>query len=524
MARIPKAQKPLGRAKTPELRARAEGTTQREKYEANNPERGTSLQDRQFSSHGITQSPRDVGMSHIEAYRAYGLHDLHTTPHVPGQTELPGMRSVMDARQHGVLSTTATPAHQSRTLPDLAPASPRWEDMHPQERKNVVRKAASFGVTPESMHQNLGAQVDQAYMRGGEHGMTPYASHFYSGKDPSRPDATEPSLRGPAGVPGRRIDHPDMQPRERLMASAQEMGVDFGTQVMANAMTSPKAKFRHRTASTGRVSYPNDEAATEAVAHTLAGGTPDNYVKPRNLPVMTGNIKRAAHATNQRLNEGRAMEEVSNPPNKTGKSSAPFGPKTGPYNNSFMDPHGSSQFFVSDVHSGGGGMAPHIPHSSAFKRDEEGVKVQTAGGRDAKVGNTPREQYLAIPGIHSLHDYTARNVARERGLGSVAAMQGAQWGEEQLARGESGGGGVARKQTLVTTADAYARPAAVEHVEGQIPMFGAGAPKGARAGKTTYVGGSRRSGSIMDETEEPTGQERVRAEHAMAAVQRSRRT
>ena len=458
-------------------------TKRRQAFEAGDPERMRTISDVQFGTSGRTN--RDVGVSPKLAYGLMGLHSQEpASPHPHGQQELPGMTSRRTGIEHGLISP-----HAATTFPDLAPAPPRWEEMSPEDQHYTLSLAKQYGVTPESMHRSFGAQLDQAHLRAQQHGMTPFASHFYSGDDPHRSSTPE-----------------EMQPRDRLTTSARSNDVPFSTQVLANAKTSPKAKFRQVSASTGAVHYPNDEAANVAIHGVKSGMT--NIPKPPGMQVMQGNIDRAAHGVRQHLG-GRPLDEVTNPPSKQFPEGSPaFGPKTGPYANSFIDPHGSSQFFVSDVHSGGAGMAPHIPHEAPFKRTETGEIQLGSGGRPVRA-SSQREDYLAIPGIHSLHDYVARQAIHERGLHSLSGAQGAQWGEEQVSRGEIDRG--ARKVTLVSQEDAYKKAPMQEQVHGQLDIFGG-------ESRTSDVAAHRKPANIV---EMPEGRERDRAERAAAAIHRN---
>jgi hypothetical protein len=92
------------------------------------------------------------------------------------------------------------------------------------------------------------------------------------------------------------------------------------------------------------------------------------------------------------------------------------GEKVSAYHNSWVDPHGSSQFWVSDTHSGGGAFAPHL---------------------EDKKGSGSQQAYMGIKGIHAFHDHVARNVMQERGLNSLTNMQSAQWSEEKRRRGDN---------------------------------------------------------------------------------------
>lgn len=474
-----------------------QGTSRREEFEQAHADRFHGVGDMPVGREsGRTVS--EAGISPKLAYHLMGFHAQEPeTPHPHGQMEFPGLEHRRAAVDTGMLSRdypthTASGRPMPQALPDLAPAPPRWEHMAEGAQARTLRAAREYGVTPETMHRSFGAQLDQGHIRAQQHGMTPYATHFYSGDDPSR------------------VSTPDeMQPRDRLIQSAHENDVPFSTQVVANAKTSPRAKFR-QTSTSGVVHYPNDEAANVAIHGVQAGIAPSKITKPEGLQVTNTNIRLAANVVQQHLG-GRLVDELRNPPSKQKpEGSDPFGPKTGPYANSFMDPHGSTQFFVSDVHSGGAGMAPHIPHESPFKRHPETGEIlyneQGNPTRDA----SERENYLAIPGIHALHDHVARQVMAERGLQSLSGVQATQWGEEQVSRAEVDRG--ARKVTLVSEAEAYPRHVAQQEVHGQTSLFG---------GDTTehISGGPMRKPA--NTVEMPEGRERVAAEAKAAAIHRN---
>lgn len=313
------------------------------------------------------------GETLADAYQRHGFSDDAIHPH--GQQELPGM-------EH----------------PDVVPQR-RWEEMHPSEQKKVTDAAARFGVTRDSAKQAFGAQVDQAHYRAAQHGAEPHSMRFYSDNHPET-----------SGV---------HTPKSRLVQSAKENNVSLSTQVVANAITSPKSTFE-RTAKTGNFAgqriYPNDMNATAAIKVAQAGLP---HTEARAVPGvggLHGNSQRAAYAVGQKL-RGVPNSELKNP-----SGSPVFGPKTGPYHNSWVDPHGSSQFLTSDIHTGGGGFAPHLP-------------VGAEGARGGPNSGQSREDYLSIPGIHQFHDHIAREVMKERGLQSLTGLQAAQWGEERINRG-----------------------------------------------------------------------------------------
>lgn len=322
-------------------------TDRREKFEANNPERFM----------GTSHLPGSVSPAHD--YRAMNIGVKHETgANVPGQQALPGFES------HP--AEVATP--------------PRWEDMDPKAQSRVLKNAAKFGVTPESAHRALGSQVDQAALReqsmmSGRHASF-YAAH---GTD----------------------EHGIMTPRTRLATSAKENGVPFEHQAIANSITSPKMKFVETPKSgpyKGQTVYRNDTVATAAIHQEAQGTAIEDIRTPKGMPGFHSATQRAAAAVRS-MKGGATAAEAWN-----------AGPKTGPYHNSWVDPHGPNQFWVSDIHSGGGAIAPHLSQPE-------------------------REDYLNIQGIHSFNDHVARNVAKERNIPSLTGMQSMQWSEERRQRG-----------------------------------------------------------------------------------------
>lgn len=276
-------------------------------------------------------------------------HPLHTSL---GQMELPGL------------------SHPGTVKP-----IPHWQDMPEKSRQRVEKRAAEYGVTRESAKRSFAASVDQGALREGRH------RSFYDSEG-----------LHPSG---------EMTPRERLKTSATENKVPFHVQAVANAITSPKMPFS-RTAKSGpnagnRI-YPNDLQATGAIKDVQSGKNPEDVRAVPGVGGMHGNSQRAAKAVSGVLREGKSVAESWN-----------AGPKTGAYHNSWVDPHGPSQRLTSDIHTGGGGFAPHLP----------------------VAGKGSREEYLGISGIHSFHDDIAREVASERGISSISGMQSLQWNEER---------------------------------------------------------------------------------------------
>lgn len=329
-------------------KAVATATTQREKYEANNPER--------FQT--ITDMPGSTG-SVAHDYRAMNIG----VQHEPG-TQLQGQMALPGMEHH-----PATVAHP-----------PRWEELSDNQRRNTLSRAAEYGVTPEYLHRSLGAQVDQAAIRESKMGTGKHRS-FY----------------GAEGTD----DHGDMLPRTRLKTSAAENGVPFHVQAVANSITSPKQKFVERPKSgprAGQTVYRNDEVATSAIQQERSGKPIADVRTPQGMPGFHGNTRKAADVVRQ-MNSGVPAREAWKP-----------GPKTGPYHNSWVDPHGPSQYWTSDIHSGAA-LAAHLPQ------------------------DVREQEYMNIPNIHALHDHVASNVQRERRIPSLSGMQSMQWSEERRQRG-----------------------------------------------------------------------------------------
>jgi hypothetical protein len=371
-----------------------EATAKRETFEAANPERFKTIQDQP----GAGRSPR-------QSYSLMGNTDK--APNLHGQMELAGPEG--SDVWHG--------QHTMAPVKDMMPVNKRWEDFAPHEQARVLRSAAKFGVTPDSAHRALASQVDRAYTHEGGH-----HDSFYS---PAQDHTRDGSL----------------SPRARLKVSAKENGVPFGVQAAANAITSPQNVFVRPDKETGRAVYPNDEAASHAIQWAKSGKTgaeyqhhPDYYVPREDKVEKTVTRKNGSKATELVKKDGdtRAYPVNGYPRNHAlaidvthqvlnGKQLSnawkpTAGEKVSAYHNSWVDPHGSSQFWVSDTHSGGGAFAPHL---------------------EDKKGSGSQQAYMGIKGIHAFHDHVARNVMSERGLNSLTNMQSAQWSEEKRRRGDN---------------------------------------------------------------------------------------
>lgn len=305
---------------------------------------------------------KDMGPSHL-------VHD--DQPHIPGLENLEAapLSSIDRASKRG---------------------AERWEDLSPRDQEDTMRRVkASSGATPESMQRSYGAQLDQSMLRASDRGQVP--PQFYGGGEPN----------------------------EIITKTAQELGVSRGAVSALHADNSPQTRFATGGEETGKPRrYPQDEMARAAVQTAKQYG-------PAVHDMSTSRLKKErppgamGYATNYAKSVRRAEQIVGQdiPAGETSpnKVASGFGPKTGPYQRAWTG--GTSSQFVSDVHSGGGGMVPHLG--------------------TAKVEDLPSERESAIEtsGFHLMADYAARQAHRERGIHApVKRGQEAQWVEEQIQR------------------------------------------------------------------------------------------
>lgn len=361
-----------------------------------------------------------------------------------------------DYRRSGVLSRQAGPTAYDVQLPgmadpDAAPRPPKWEELSEETQSHVHLALAKHGTSIEQMATDFGAQHDQAVARAITQGhATPYAQTFYS----------------------------TGEPRQRIRESAAELGISQLAHAQFNAFTSPNTKFSANLKS-GETVYPNDMAAKHAVLHAMAGRDPAALREsgearemrstglvgpedPRRVQGYPRNLEKTAQAYTQyksgvrpadwRTGQGagamgtNVKADTAGKETALGKSPWESSPKTGPYANSWSDTH--PQFFVSDVHSGGGGGVPHL---SSFK----GVE-----GEDS-------ERELAIkkvPFFHTAMDYAARQAMKARGLPSVRETQAAEWGEEQLQRRSGAEAQGISPGNFPTQTKAYPQPESPHHL------------------------------------------------------------
>lgn len=346
--------------------------------------------------------------------------------------------------------------------PDALPTPPRWEDLSDDERKKTERGLARYaGADVDFMARSFGAQLDQSYLRA-ERNTPPHSAAV-----PHTRDFYTEDYR-PSGEPGH---------RKVMSDSAKDVDLPFGQYTAVSAITSPQTKFHVRTPD-GRDRYPNDDTARATVEQARAGvsvpeGTtgarPDNpNQKNEGYPA---NARKAIDAV-QQFDQGVTVPELQSRYKEDRKAGGVverdeptpmFGPKTGPYHNSWLTD--TPDYFVSDVHSGGGGMLPHL---SSHK-----------GGGDSK-GKSEREIAVEkVPNFHAAADYAARQALEARGLSSIRQAQASQWGEEQIRRKEAN----PRLQGSMSEQAAYAR-------HNQAP------PPDSHQGYLDFAAGEARSGAL----------------------------
>lgn len=370
-----RAPKPLTPEESSQVRSAKRKRTQ---FERQNPER--------YQDVTAAMPYHNVGQAYYEAgFRDSGVGPKHY------DVQLPGMSS-----------------------PDAAPRPQRWSEMTDEQRAHTTRGLALHGTSIDQMTHDFGAQLDQGFLRAHRQGASePYAQRFYS----------------------------TGEERQRLDSSAKALGVPQSHHAAMNAITSPNTKFKTKSGT-----YPNDEAAIAATtwareghsepltsANWKAAGAAKGEVR-RGLVSRPANMQKAVHVQKQ-LDAGVPLAET------TGPTGIPvFGeqsPKTGPYANSWSDTH--PNFFVSDVHSGGGGMLPHLGTDKDIRVNRAGGTSYSPSG-NAQRDKSEREKAIErVPYFHSAADEAARRAMIPRGLGSLREAQAVQWGEEQISRGGKAG-------------------------------------------------------------------------------------
>lgn len=294
--------------------------------------------------------------------------------------------------------------------PHAVATPPHWDELTDRQQKDTeARVERSTGASLDSMERSFGAQLDQAHIRADLMGGEPHAKNFYG----------------------------HGEPKQVLKQSARELDVPFGVIAAHNAFTSPNSRFK----SGGR--YPNNEAAMAAVDFARSGHpTPEDIVRPgAGMPVnprdpagkrLQGYPKNLAKAVkfHTDIESGTPLREL-----RGENGDSPFGPKTGPYHNSWLDSH--PDFFVADLHSGGGGMVPHLSSAHALQYDADGnVRMMKSHPDRPDRAKSEREAAIEKKGFHTLADEAARRAVATRGMPVLREAQAAQWGEEQIQRGQ----------------------------------------------------------------------------------------
>ena len=336
---------------------------------------------------------------------------------------------------------TVGPRHYDEQLPGLsdpnaAPRPPRWHELSAEQQANTTAALAEHGTSIEQISKDIGAQYDQGVARAEQRdgfGADAHAEHFYSTGDP----------------------------RKKIDSSAAALGIPSTIHAHMNAITSPNTKFEGERGQTmadpeggkkrvanpraGETYYPNDEAAVHAVKHVQNTGSAAGITNELSTtdPAATGkstarpaNVDKAARSFEQYeagvpVGEWETSKRKKDKPDQ--RAGGPFdsGPKTGPYSNSWNDTH--PQFFVADVHSGGGGAFPHLSAEKPIipgKFDSNDKPVREKSQRELALEK--------VPFAHTAIDEANRQAMFARNLPSVRSTQEIQWGEEQNQRKETG--------------------------------------------------------------------------------------
>jgi hypothetical protein len=419
----------------------------------------TEAHNKQAMQHLDKATPSDrLGITRGQAHM---MLNVNNPGHGHGEQQLPGMEN-----------------------PHAAPEPARFEDLDPKKQAQVHEKLRQQGTSIPQMAHDFGAQFDQSIWRAHE------AGHHETYEHPIVHGPTEPGGHTTMGSETRTRpvpftshfygEHPDSapepldRPKEMMRESRRHLAAQDdlpGGQIAADSHTDPML----HTAAIGHVSpnvkftqgergartSPNIEAA-EAVFQQHAEGVPSRLMDSGRNRAGKRNQSRPANS----VRAGRMIEHVAaggtlgtarNAPSQSNpKGSSQWGPKTGPFTNSFDAQH--PDYLVADVHTGGGGMLPHLGTKKDIRVNADGTKarmkdfrddprsdkelLQTHRPRDVFYpGKSEREKGIESGGVgsaapfHSAADYAARQAVSQRGLGSsVRWPQAAQWGEEQIQR------------------------------------------------------------------------------------------
>lgn len=267
----------------------------------------------------------------------------------------------------------------------------RWEDLSPRDQEDVARRVRSnSGATLESMTQAYGSQLDQAMLRASDRGQLP--PMFYGGGEPN----------------------------EVVSRTSRELAISRGATAALHSDNAPQTPFAVGGQTSPR-RYPQDEMARAAVVSAKRRGPAVHGMTTKQLegdrpPNAMGysenfakSVRRADQIVGQNIPAGQTNPNTRAPG---------FGPKSGPYQRAWAG--GTSSQFVADVHSGGGGMVPHLRSQKTVHGSKE---------------SSEREDAIAVSGFHLMADKAAREAHRARGAHMpVKRGQEAQWVEEQIQR------------------------------------------------------------------------------------------
>jgi hypothetical protein len=318
-------------------------------------------------------------------------------------------------------SNRAGPAWYDQQLPGMAdpnaaPRPPRWDELTPEQQSHTTEALRRHGTSIEQMSSDFGAQLDQAHMRARENKADhPFSEMFY---EPGSPQ------------------------RETMRKSASEVGLPMQVYAPMHGMTSPNTKFQSKRGAdhpqAGETYFPNDESVVNVAKQVDMGIPSDQVTNDLNVTGM-GPGRSQGYVTNMRkaaLSLEQFHAGVAPADWKTSSGSGPFddSPKTGPYANTWSsDSH--PEFFVSDVHSGGGGMLPHLGSEKPIRRDAAGNPIVGEDGKPKRDKSEREKAIASIPYFHAASDHASRMALSQRNLSSLRRGQAAEWGEEQIQRG-----------------------------------------------------------------------------------------
>jgi hypothetical protein len=318
-------------------------------------------------------------------------------------------------------SNRAGPAWYDQQLPGMAdpnaaPRPPRWDELTPEQQSHTVEALRRHGTSIDQMSSDFGAQLDQAHMRARENKADhPFSEMFYE---------------------------PGSLQREAMRKSASEANLPVPIYATTHGMTSPNTKFQSRRGAghpqAGETYFPNDETALH-VKRQVDMGIPSQQVTndlsvtgmgPGRAQGYVSNMRKAALSLEQ-FNAGINPADWRT---ESGKGFFDDSPKAGPYANTWSsDSH--PEYFVSDVHSGGGGMLPHLSSEKPVKLDENKNPILGEDGKPQRDKSERERAIASIPYFHAASDHAARMALSQRNLSSLRRGQAAEWGEEQIQRG-----------------------------------------------------------------------------------------